>query len=87
MKKLYCTKLDGPHEETEHCADGCVAVYLANEVDARIAELEKALRELAAKWRSIRREYDGSVVDALDNCADELESLLTAGGSDNDHQD
>lgn len=40
MKKLYCTKLDRPHEETEHCADGCVAVYLASDVDARIAELE-----------------------------------------------
>lgn len=53
MKKLYCTKLDGPHEETEHCADGCVAVYLANEADARIAELEGLLHDLLLLDESI----------------------------------
>lgn len=44
MKKLYCTKLDRPHEETEHCADSCLEVYLASEVDIVLNEARTLLR-------------------------------------------
>jgi hypothetical protein len=41
MKKYY-TAWD-LHEDTDQC-QGCTEVYLASDVDARIAELEKVLR-------------------------------------------
>lgn len=44
MQKLYASPSDAPHEKTEHCAN-CDAYYLASEVDTRIAELERLLRE------------------------------------------
>lgn len=83
MKKLYCTKLDRPHEETEHCADGCVAVYLASEVDdlfnyaaidrnklcARIAELEKVLHYL-------REEIEGDGNPGWTTLVDRIDSVL-----------
>lgn len=50
MKKLFVTKLDRPHDETEHCADGCIGVYLASDVDARIAELEAFVKVLLPSW-------------------------------------
>jgi hypothetical protein len=50
MKKYYVGNLKIMHEHNAACDDDpkCRVLYLASDVDARIAELESALRELVA---------------------------------------
>lgn len=49
-----------------------------------LSEERDSLRKMVAKWRSMRREYDGSAADAINDFADELESLLIQSETVND---
>lgn len=49
-------------EDGRHGSAGPVMAYMASEVDARIAELEKALRELDGLYTSVWDRVDGALV-------------------------
>lgn len=71
MQKQYVISLEPPHSPIAGCEESCIAVYLASEVDARIAELERVGAEYIARTDPLLDQ-----LEPLSNRIAELEKQL-----------
>lgn len=85
MKKCFVEKVWLEDEGRKIFPDLYEAVYLASDVDARIAQLEKALRDLtdciqAHEIESLSCDRDGEThCECLRNMASQVKSLMERG--------